>query len=199
VDDELARSYAGASARGVAFAIDCGLVTLLCFVVAVPVSLALGPAVEINEFADSAGEALEVDRGIATFDAVLSTLVNGVYFIGSWVRRGATPGQRASALEVEAAGEGGGRVDVTVALRRWLLLGAPMGLSAAVSVAGAPGTVRALVNLTVVGWYLVLVVSTARHPEHRGVHDRLAGTVVVGQVRLVPSPPVAVAGAARRP
>lgn len=41
--------------------------------------------------------------------------------------------------------------------------------------------IPALADLTLfvgLGWYIVLLVSTARGPYHQGLHDRLAGSLV---------------------
>src|SRR5688500_13502048 len=97
---ERARCYAGLPSRLFAAAIDSALVSLAIFVAAVPVSLVIGPAVRINEFADSAAEAVSVDRAVAAFDAALAIGISALYFVASWCRRRATPGQRLCRLTV---------------------------------------------------------------------------------------------------
>jgi hypothetical protein len=59
---------------------------------------------------------------------------------------------------------------------RWAVLGAiPLWIIGVV----LTGTVRSVVGVVDTAWTVVLLVSVARDPSHRGIHDRMADTAVV--------------------
>jgi uncharacterized RDD family membrane protein YckC len=145
---------------------------------AIALSLTVGPVVRIE------GSSVDVDRDIAVVDALLSTLLGALYFAGSWARFGATPGQRVLAIRVVGANDGG-RVPLARSLVRWLLLAAPLGIASVLTTAVVTGAAEALVDLAVVAWYVALLVTTARSPVARGLHDRWAGTAVTKPARPV--------------
>lgn len=74
------------------------------------------------------------------------------------------------------------------AVVRWLLLAAPLSL-AGVATTLLTGVPDLLANVTVAGWYLVLLVATARSPAKQGLHDRLARTIMVKTARPVTTQP----------
>lgn len=83
--------------------------------------------------------------------------------------------QRIFGAGVERA-DGGGRLHPAQAIGRWFLLGAPFGI---VSTFALPVPVLgAILGLVIAVWYAVLFVTTARDRRKRGLHDRLAGSVV---------------------
>jgi uncharacterized RDD family membrane protein YckC len=164
--------YADVPNRVVAFIIDLVLVTAVIFVGAVAVSIVFGPAVRFHPAATT--DRVEVVQSRAAIDAVLSVVVSAVYFVGSWLRWGATPGQRALAMTVRGAD--GARGTMRGALTRWLLLVAPLSLVGLVG--GASAAAGAAVFVLAAVWYAIVVVTTARDSTKRGIHDRLAGSVV---------------------
>jgi len=167
--------YADVPNRLAALLVDAILLTVLIFAAAVVTSVLIGPAVEFDSGSESLSEAVRLDRGVAIVDAVLSLLISAAYFTVSWVRWGATPGQRL--LRVWVDGEGaslGGRR----ALIRWALLGGPFA-ALAILITAAPELDNTLPDLAVAAWYLILLVSTARGGAGQGLHDRIAGSVVV--------------------
>ena len=170
--------YADVPGRLVALAIDAVVLSVLVLVGAILVSLTIGPVVRID------GSSVRVDRDIVLVDAVLSTLLGALYFAGSWARRAATPGQRLLGLRVVRAGDGG-RVGPRAAVARWLLLAAPLGIASLLTTAVVTGAAEALVDVGLLVWYLLLLVTTARSPTARGLHDRWAGTVVTRAARPV--------------
>lgn len=100
---------------------------------------------------------------------VVSTIVSGVYFVGLWMRNGATFGQMLLGLEVRNAADGA-RLTQDQAIRRWAFL-----------------TVPVLSQLPAVGFlvfiYMIyLLISTNGDPAKQGFHDKQAGTVVVRRV-----------------
>jgi uncharacterized RDD family membrane protein YckC len=173
-----AEVYADVPSRLVALGIDAVLLSFIVVVGAIAVSLTVGPVVRIE------GSSVEVDRDIAVVDALLSTLLGALYFAGSWARFEATPGQRLLGIRVVRANDGG-RVTIGGALVRWLLLAAPLGIASVLTTAVVTGAAEAVVDLAVVAWYLALLVTTARSPVARGLHDRWAGTAVTRPARPV--------------
>ena len=92
---------------------------------------------------------------------------------------------RAEAKPLEAGEE---RLPLSSAVVRWLLLAAPFGL-ASVAVTIVAGVADLVVAVAVSAWYVVLLVTTARHPAKRGLHDRLARTIMVKRARAVATRP----------
>jgi uncharacterized RDD family membrane protein YckC len=167
--------YAGVPDRLAALLVDAVVFSVLAFVVALAVSIVLGPAVDLDPSAESAGDAVRADRGVAVVDALLVGALGAVYFTASWRRSGRTPGQRLLALRVAAARDGG-RLTTRQALLRWALLVAPFSL-AAVAGAAVPGLAPVALLLALL-WYLALLISASVTGAGRGLHDRLAGTAV---------------------
>ena len=125
-------------------------------------------------------------------------VVDALYFAGCWSRWGATPGQRVLRIRVlleRATGSAGAGPagagpaaadsahDTPVALpleaagRRWAVLAV---LPIATGSLAGSGAIDVSVLTVVNGaWFLLLLVSTAADPLRRGLHDRVAGTIVV--------------------
>jgi uncharacterized RDD family membrane protein YckC len=165
--------YAHPLRRLVAYVVDGIIVAALIFLVLTLVTLLLGPTVR---FDDSSADGLAVDRGRALLNAILGVLIGAVYFIGSWVRSGRTVGGALFDLRVASA-DGERLLSVGGSVIRWVALGAPLVLVSPV-VRGSPGLVTALTIVTV-AWALLLLVTTILDKRHRGLHDRLARSVVV--------------------
>jgi len=174
-DSSRTRCYATVPDRLAALLLDAVVLTVLAFVAALVVSLALGPAVELDGGAESVGDAVQTDRGVAVVDALVVAALGALYFAGSWRRSGRTPGQRLLGLQVASAtGEG---LATGQALVRWLLVAGPFSLAAVLAAASATLD-GPLLPALVAAWYVLLLVTTALQPEHRGLHDRVARTAV---------------------
>ncbi len=175
-------AYADAASRLVAYLIDGVLVGVAIFVVAVVMTRVLGPTLT-TATGDGIPRA-SVDQGRALVNAVLATTLSGVYFVGCWVALRGTIGQRLLGIVVLREADGA-RLRVSQALVRWFLLGAWWGLLAVLllSVSGA----ALILGLAIAVYDLVLLGTTARDGRKRGLHDRLAGSVVHRSVRLVSS------------
>ena len=177
------RYYADVPNRTAALLVDLILLTVAVFVAATIVSVLIGPAVKFNTSASTVGDALTLDRGIATVDAVLSLLISAAYFAGTWVVLGASPGQRLLGMQVGTEADGTA-LTTRQALARWALLGAPFGISALVTTAFS-GLGHTILDLAMVAWYALLLVTTSRSPTKQGLHDRVAGSVVAKEASPV--------------
>lgn len=174
-------AYADAASRLVAYLIDGVLVGVAIFVVAFVMTRFLGPTLST-----ASGDGIpraSVDQGRALVNAVMATTLSGVYFVGCWVAFRKTIGQRLLGMVVQRETDGD-RLRLSQALVRWFLLGAWWGLLA-VLLLSVPGAALILA-LAIAVWDLVLLGTTARDGRKRGLHDRLAGSVVHRSVRLVP-------------
>jgi uncharacterized RDD family membrane protein YckC len=169
------RCFATVPDRLVALLLDTVVLSVLAFIAALIVSLALGPAVELDGGAESVSDAVQTNRGVALVDALVVAALGALYFAGSWRRSGRTPGQRLLGLHVASAA--GDDVATGQAIIRWLLVAGPF--SAAAVLATASSALDGPVLPVLVGaWYVVLLVTTAVSPTSRGLHDRLSGTAV---------------------
>jgi uncharacterized RDD family membrane protein YckC len=165
---------AGAMIRLVGYALDALLLAVAIYVVALVLRAAIGPTLRITE---SAGvPRIQVDRLHSVINSVAATLVAGAYFVGSWLRSGATPGQRLLGMRVVRI-EGEGRLRPGQAVGRWLLLGTPLGLIS--TLLGPPSVIGGVLAVAIALWFALLFISTARGPRKRGFHDRITGSVVV--------------------
>jgi uncharacterized RDD family membrane protein YckC len=68
------------------------------------------------------------------------------------------------------------------AVIRWILLSAP---AVAAGVAAALGQVVSWIDILALAWYTALLITTALSPTKRGLHDRVAGTIVTRSVCIV--------------
>jgi hypothetical protein len=82
---------------------------------------------------------------------------------------------------------GGARLRPGQAVIRWVLLGAWWGVLGALLLSISLGAWA--LGFAIVVWDLVLLWTTARDGRKRGLHDRMAGSVVHRRVRLVSSEP----------
>jgi uncharacterized RDD family membrane protein YckC len=169
---------AGALIRFVAYALDALLLAVAIYVVALVLRAAIGPTLRITE---SAGvPRIQVDRLHSVINSVAATLMAGAYFVGSWLRSGATPGQRLLGMRVVRI-EGEGRLRPGQAVGRWLLLGTPLGLIS--TLLGPPSVIGAVLVVAIALWFALLFISTTRGPRKRGFHDRITGSVVIRRHR----------------
>lgn len=130
-----------------------------------------------------------VDERLAVANAVLSVVLGGVYFVGSYLLLRASPGHLLLVMSLRPL-DAAQRLSLASALVRWLLLAAPFGLASVVMTIVA-GVADLAAVVAVSAWYVILLVTTARHPAKQGLHDRLARTIVVKRARAVGSRPPA--------
>jgi RDD family len=173
--------YADVPNRLVGYLVDAVFLTILAFVGAVIISVVFGPVVTIDASADPT---VSLDEGLALLNGALGIIISAVYFIGTWRRLRGSPGQRLLRMEIGAETDGAA-ITYRQGVVRWLLIGLPLCLEAAL-VPVISGSVDALLILALAAWYVVLLVSTARDPAKQGLHDRLAHTAVTKVARAVP-------------
>ena len=159
--------------RLVGYIIDLLILSILAFVCAVVVSVLFGPIVEIDLSTDPR---VTLNQGLALLCGALATAVGAVYFVGSWRRWRATPGQRLLRMTIGTESDGG-TITYRQGLIRWAVLVLPLSVQSSIT-SVISGTLDAILLLVLSAWYVYLLVSTARHPAKQGFHDRLAHTVV---------------------
>ena len=163
--------------RIAAHLIDALLVGLASFVVAALASAVIGPAVSVATDTDGSAR-ITLDSARLLIQAGAATALSGAYFVGTWIGPwAATAGQRALGVSVVRSATPGDRLGVGRALLRWILLGAPFGLVAALVVDSA--VAWSVVVLVAAAWTATLLASALREGERRGLHDRLVGSRVV--------------------
>jgi uncharacterized RDD family membrane protein YckC len=147
---------AGVFSRLVAFAIDGALIA----------------AISISVTAAAGLYDPERDPTIALAVGLVLLALDGLYFVGLW-RSGwhATLGMRLIGLRLLSAADAT-TLSLDRALIRWFALTGALQLVALIP------ALAGLVILWLV-WELVLLVTTATDRLHQGIHDRLAGSVVV--------------------
>lgn len=165
------------AARIAGFLIDAVIVTFASLVLLTLLGFLHGPVVEVRSSGGLA-DRVEVDAARFAVDTVCTTLLAATYFAGSWVRRGHTIGQRAVGLEVVSAGDATAALGTGRAIVRFFSLGAPLWIIAGF----VAGNARLVLWLLALAWYVVLAVSVAAGSATQGVHDRIAGSVVVRHV-----------------
>jgi uncharacterized RDD family membrane protein YckC len=179
--------YAGVPSRLAAYLVDAIILSLVAFAIVVILGLILGPTVQFREPTDVLRARITVDHARALVDALVATAVGAAYFAVAWSRFGASPGQRLLGLRVRMTS--GDRLTLRVGFVRWLLLGAPLSVLVVVADGTLPGLRPSLAFLAI-AWNVVLLVSAARSPAKQGIHDRVAGTVVVAgavPIQFVPA------------
>jgi uncharacterized RDD family membrane protein YckC len=164
----------------VAYIIDIIILAVIGIVVGILVAAIAGPTVTFIDPNNPFGN-YNVNTGAVILSTILSTVVNGIYFVGSWITWRATPGQRVLGMQVGNETDGA-TLTTNQAITRWILLGAPFGIASAL--VGLSG-LQALIGLAAVIWIIVLLVTTAQSPTKQGLHDRYAHTVVVKSARAV--------------
>jgi uncharacterized RDD family membrane protein YckC len=113
--------------------------------------------------------------------AVVSLVLSAVYFVYSWTRMRATPGQKVLGMQVGNAPDGK-TLTQEQALRRWAILFGPFAIGQVVYVAP---TIGMLLGLASIGYAIYLLYTTSQSPTKQGFHDQFAGTVVVKAARSV--------------
>ena len=171
-----------ASARVVGFFIDSVIVSIGSLVLLTVLGLVHGTVIEVRT-SGALADRVEIDAVRFSIDTGVVTLFAAAYFAGSWVRSGATIGQRSVGLRVLPAGEAT-RVSPIAATVRFLALGAPLWVIAGL----VSGNARLAFWCLALIWYAVVLVSVTRGTSTTGIHDRIAGTIVVRHVTAFGSP-----------
>ena len=105
--------------------------------------------------------------------SVVLIVVDCLYFVGLWTSSWhATLGMRLLRLRLLTAATAG-TLSFNDALLRWIAL------SGAIAILALLPRVAGTVGILSLIWLLVLLITTATHPLHQGLHDRWARSVVV--------------------
>ena len=192
----LAAPVAALGRRSVAYLVDSLIIGVAYLVLGILFDSIFGPLVA----ASPDGQTLvvvAVNPLRVALELTATLVVDALYFAGCWSRWGATPAQRALRIRVmlehaagsAAAGSGatGSAHDTSVALplevagRRWAVLAVlPIATGSLAGSGALDPSVLAVVNGA---WFLLLLASAAADPLRRGLHDRVAGTIVVPATR----------------
>jgi uncharacterized RDD family membrane protein YckC len=192
----LAAPIATLGRRSAAYLVDSLVIGLAYLVLGILFDSIFGPLVA----ASPDGQTLvvvAVNPLRVVLELTATLVVDALYFAGCWSRWGATPAQRALRIRVvleHAAGSAaagsaatGSAHDTSVALpleaagRRWAVLAVlPIATGSLAGSGAIDASVLAVVNGA---WFLLLLASTATDPLRRGLHDRVAGTIVVPATR----------------
>lgn len=179
---QAARSVAALGRRGAAYVVDSLIVGVAYVSLAVFFNAVFGSLVEATPDG-TAIVVVAVDPLRVILELTATLLIDAVYFAGCWSRWGATPAQRAFRLRIRMAEGPPPTPDALDALpleaawRRWAVLAV---LPIAVGSLAASGALDIGVLVIVNGtWFLALFSSAAADPLRRGLHDRVAGTIVV--------------------
>ncbi len=176
--------------RVVAFLLDGIILVPVWVVYGVALDAIFGPLIA----QDPGGTGIVVvaiDAPRVALELALTLLTDAAYYAGCWVRWGMTPGQRVCGVAVRAAptaaptppdrqgapGPDSDRVAAPVATIRWAVLQLLPICAGSLGSAGAL-PLGVVAGLTA-GWSAALLLSAAADPLRRGLHDRVAGTVVV--------------------
>jgi uncharacterized RDD family membrane protein YckC len=163
--------------RLLAFGLDAIVVSVAILLAAAAMSAILGPALRLDLAHPEPPLRVIATYGRPELNALVAMALSATYFAGSWWTMAATPGQRLLGIRVPEATTAALRLTAGAALLRWIVLFPPFGLAAALA-----ADLRGLsASLTAAGvlWGLVLLISTVRRADRRGLHDRAAGSIVV--------------------
>lgn len=168
--------YAGALPRFIAYVIDLVLVGVVGSIITLPFAgSALTDYLQNPAAFDGTGGALPAGPAV-TVSTVVILVIEAAYFTFLWSSGGrATVGMRLLRLQIGDATTGN-RIPVATSFRRWLALGSWIQLIGFVPVLGA------FASLATLGWQLILLATTASHPQKQGLHDRFANTAMVRPV-----------------
>ncbi len=155
-------AYAGFGVRLVAYIVD-GI--LLGIVETILGSLILGASLATGT----------LNYGLLLVLALIDLALSAAYFIYTWTRMRASPGDRLFGLMVLNAADGS-PLTTNQATMRWLLLAGP-GALATLGTFGAG--IGILISLLVFLWYIYLAWTTATDPKRQGFHDKYVSSVVV--------------------
>jgi uncharacterized RDD family membrane protein YckC len=179
---DTAGPVAGLGRRSAAYVLDSLLVGIVYFALAVLFDTVFGPLVQASPDGSTV-VVVAVDPVRVALELAATLVIDGLYFAGSWSRWGASPAQRALGLRIRmAAGaprtaDSGDALPIEAAWLRWAVLAVgPIAVGSLADSGALDSSVLFVVNGA---WYLLLLVSAARDPKRQGLHDRVAGTLVV--------------------
>jgi hypothetical protein len=177
--------YADVPNRAIAYIIDAIILFVINIIVSIVIGAILGPATKVsfNSSATDLGNLVTADVNYATVlvTALVSTAVNGIYFVWTWTNMRGSLGQKLLSMQVGNEGDGK-TLTMNQAITRWIFLGAPFGIAGALNPIPALGVIIALAALA---WFIALLVTTAQSPTKQGLHDRYAHTMDVKAARTV--------------
>jgi uncharacterized RDD family membrane protein YckC len=171
------RESASFARRVLAFLVDGVILTILGFALLVLTSLLVGPTLQIELSGSSAPPQVEVIAWRVMLNGLLLAGLNVGYFVVSWTRALRSPGQALLRINVEdVQAQGPVPLSTRSALLRCVLLGAPLGVAASAAIS-SPLAFLVLTAVSVV-WFALLVSTTLFSRSGRGIHDRIAGSIV---------------------
>ncbi len=170
--------YADVPNRTIDYIIDVIILAIVGILVAIVLGSIGLASVNLNVNSPNFGE-YNVLAGLIA--ALISTAINGAYFIYTWTTMRASPGQKVLGMQVGNAADGA-TLTTEQAIKRWIALGAPFGIAQALN--PLPG-LGLIIGLAALGWFIALLVTTAQSPTKQGLHDQYASTVVVKSARAV--------------
>lgn len=172
--------YAGTLQRFVAYLLDGLVLTLIALgfwliaaLVGVGLFANLGGVTSSDGF-DSTRVGLDAGAvGVSIVLAVIGAAISAAYFVLQWSgSKRATLGMRLLGLQMGNAVDGR-TITREAAFRRWIALGGWTGILTAVPLLTSP------VNLAVMVWELILLITVITSATKQGLHDRFAETVMV--------------------
>jgi len=167
--------YADVPNRIIALIIDSILLAIITTIVNMVVYGIVGQPMTFNE------TGLGANMVALLVGTVVSLVLSAAYFVYSWTRMRATPGQKALGMQVGNAADGK-TLTQEQALRRWAVLFGPFAIGQVFIVAP---TIGMLLGLASIGYAIYLLYTTSQSPTKQGFHDQFAGTVVVKAARSV--------------
>lgn len=161
------------SKRLLAFTIDTAALGVCIFAGAMLCWLVIGAAISFDVMQPAAENGLLADAWRMRVTTYVSTVISLFYFPGMWLTLNASPGQRLVGIRLYSE-RTRKPLNVSQAVARWVLLGAPLWVVATVR----PDEMGALLSLATLTWSAFLLVSTLRSATRQGVHDRWTGSMV---------------------
>jgi uncharacterized RDD family membrane protein YckC len=171
--------YADVPNRAIAYIIDAILLAIVSFIIgAILTGIGLSAVtVDFNNLENP----VQTNFVGGIIQAIVFTLINGIYFVYTWTAMRGSPGQKILGMQVGNAADGA-TLTTEQAIKRWIALGAPFGIAQALN--PLPG-LGLIIGLAALAWFIALLVTTAQSPTKQGLHDRYANTVVVKAARTV--------------
>lgn len=166
-------AYADLVMRIVAYIIDSILLSIVSFIVAAVIGVAILGALLTGGF-------ILAIIGAAIL-AVVILGASAVYFVYTWTTMRASPGQKILNLETVNAADGA-TLTRDQAIRRWAFLFGPQAVASVAQfalVATDIAFLGPLLSLLTFLYAIYLLYSASQSPKRQGFHDVQAGTVVV--------------------
>jgi uncharacterized RDD family membrane protein YckC len=150
--------------RLVAYIVD-GIILLIPNAILGFIFLASAVTISVSQ----SGARVGVDYGGLLIVTILELAISAAYFVYTWTRLRASPGDRLFGLMVLNAADGS-PLTMNQALVRWVVLAGPSALSSIVT--AGTGGLGGLVGLLILFWYVYLAWTTATDPRRQGFHDK---------------------------